>query len=288
MYYYKNFDFKKAARLIDLAFKEDVGKGDITSELLISEDSNSKAELLIKENGIIAGLKIFEQVFEIIDKKIKIVFLKKDGAIVSKGDVIGRIRGNTRNLLKGERIALNLLQRMSGIATYTDYLKKKLDDNSIKIIDTRKTTPNLRIFEKLAVSIGGGKNHRFGLYDMILIKDNHIEANGGINKTLDILAKNKNTVKEKIEIEVKDLEELKMVVSKGVNFINRVMLDNFRISDVVKAVKLNNNLFEIEISGGINEENISNYRGIEGIDYISIGSITHSANSLDISLNFIT
>ncbi|MEO8664930.1 MAG: carboxylating nicotinate-nucleotide diphosphorylase [Ignavibacteria bacterium] len=288
MNYYKDFDLKEAGRLIRLALMEDIGKGDVTSELLISPYSNSKAELLIKENGIIAGLKIFEYVFSIIDKKIKVKFKTKDGQKVRKGEVIGSVQGNTRKLLKGERVALNLLQRMSGIATYTNFLVRKLNNNSIKIIDTRKTTPNLRIFEKLGVLTGGGENHRFGLYDMILIKDNHIEANGGISKTLDILAARKKKLKQMIEIEVKNIKEFELVVSKGRDIISRVMLDNFRLENVKKAVKLNNNLFEIEISGGINEKNISRYRNIKGIDFISIGSVTHSVNSMDISLNFIT
>jgi len=286
--YYKNFDFRKASELIELALKEDIGKGDLTTELLISSNSHSKAALLVKENGIIAGLEIFKLVFEIIDKEIKITFTKKDGNTVRTGDVIGKLSGNTRNLLKGERISLNLLQRMSGIATFTNFLISKLKNKNIKIIDTRKTTPNLRIFEKLAVLIGGGANHRFGLYDMILIKDNHIDANGGISRTLDILAGKKINIREKIEIEVKNLDQLKMVISKGEKIIERVMLDNFSIGDVKKAVSLNDNLFEIEISGGIDEKNISKYQNIRGIDYISAGSITHSVNSMDISLNFIT
>ncbi|MEP7145465.1 MAG: carboxylating nicotinate-nucleotide diphosphorylase [bacterium] len=287
MDYYKNFDFKEAGKLIDLALKEDIGKGDITTELLISTHSNSKAEILVKEIGIIAGLKIFELVFRIIDKKIRIKFTKDDGDNVRPGEIVGRLSGNTRNLLKGERLALNILQRMSGIASATNYLVNKLNNKNVKIIDTRKTTPNLRVFEKQAVLIGGGENHRFGLYDMVLIKDNHIEANGGINKTLDRITRLKKNIKVKIEIEVKDLEELSLIILKGRNIIDRVMLDNFDINNVKKAVKLNNGLFELEISGGINEKNISKYRKIRGIDYISAGSITHSVHSMDISLNFI-
>ncbi|MBK8552416.1 MAG: carboxylating nicotinate-nucleotide diphosphorylase [Ignavibacteria bacterium] len=288
MNYYKDFNFKEAGKLIKLALKEDIGKGDVTSDLLISKDSGSKAELLVKEKGIISGLEIFRLVFKIIDKNIKVVFSKKDGDRVRKNEVIGVVSGNTRKLLSGERVALNLLQRMCGIATYTDHITKKLNSNSIKIIDTRKTTPNLRIFEKLAVKTGGGANHRIGLYDMILIKDNHIEANGGIENTLKILKKKKSTIKIKTEIEVKDIKELAAVVTGGKQLIDRVMLDNFELSDLKKAIKVNNGLFELEVSGGVNERNIKQYSKISGIDFISIGSLTHSVNSMDISLNFIT
>ncbi len=288
MNYNNKFDFKEAERLIRLALKEDLGTGDVTSELLIPRNSKSKAELLMKENGIIAGLEIFRLVFSLIDKKIKIKFFIKDGDEVKKNEVIGELMGNTQKLLAGERVALNLLQRMSGIATYTHYLKKKLNNNNIKIIDTRKTTPNIRLFEKLAVKTGGGENHRFGLYDMILIKDNHIEANGGIENTLEILKRNKKNVKLKVEMEVKNLAELKVVLLKGKNIIDRVMLDNFNVKDIKKAIEIVRGKFEIEISGGINEKNISKYGAYDGIDFISIGSLTHSYKSLDIALNFIT
>ncbi|MDZ4712226.1 MAG: carboxylating nicotinate-nucleotide diphosphorylase [bacterium] len=286
MNYYKNFNFTEAEKLIRLALKEDIGKGDITSEYFIPVNADSKADLLIKENGIIAGLEIFKFVFKIVDKNVKVSFSKNEGMQVFAGDVIGKVKGNTRSLLKGERLSLNLLQRMSGIATQTFELIKKLNNKSIKIIDTRKTTPNLRIFEKLAVRIGGGENHRTGLYDMVLIKDNHIEANRGIEKTLDALLGKK--IKEKVEIEVKDLNELKIVIAKGKGKIDRVMLDNFKITDVIKAVELNKGLFELEISGGVNLKNIGKYSGVKGVDYISTGSVTHSVKSMDISLNFIT
>jgi nicotinate-nucleotide pyrophosphorylase (carboxylating) len=177
---------------------------------------------------------------------------------------------------------------MSGIATNTAYLSEKLNNKKISIIDTRKTTPNLRIFEKLAVRIGGGKNHRAGLYDMILIKDNHIEANGGIEKTLEILKRKKNHIREKVEIEVKNIEEFRKVIQSGKGIIERVMLDNFDLKNVKEVLKLNNNMFEIEISGGINAKNISRYRELSKVDFISIGSLTHSVKSMDISLNFIT
>jgi len=285
---YRHFNFKESDRLIKAALKEDAGNGDITSNILIPIDSVSKAELLVKEDGIIAGLKIFSSVFNLTDKKTKMEFFTKDGMKVRKGEVIGCVRGNTRKLLLSERVALNLLQRMSGIATFTDFMVRKLDNGNIKLTDTRKTTPNLRIFEKLAVLTGGGINHRSGLYDMILIKDNHIEANGGIAKTLDILKRKKEQSKLKVEIEVKNNNEFSEVLSKGKKIVDRVMLDNFRIKDVIKAIELNNNVFELEVSGGIDQNNIHRYSKINGIDYISIGALTHSVNSLDISFNFIT
>lgn len=288
MNYYKNFNFIEAEKIIKLAISEDIGKGDITTELLIPEDSISCAELLIKESGTIAGLKLFERVFRILDDKIKIKFFCKDGSSVKKGDKVLWMKGNTSVLLKGERTALNILQRMSGAATVVSRLKTNLGNNDISIIDTRKTTPNFRIFEKLAVKMGGGENHRYGLYDMILIKDNHIEANGGIEKTLKILKLKKKKIKAKVEIEVKNLEELIQVLENGKGIVNRIMLDNFSIKDVEKAIILNQRKFEIEISGGINESNISKYKGVKGIDYISVGSITHSAKAMDISMNFIT
>ena len=285
---YRHFNFKESDRLIKAALKEDAGNVDITSNLLIPVDSVSEAELLVKEDGIIAGLKIFSSVFNLTDKKTKVKLYVKDGMKVRKGNVIGSVRGNTRKLLLSERVALNLLQRMSGIATFTDFMIRKLNNGNIKLTDTRKTTPNLRIFEKLAVLTGGGVNHRYGLYDMILIKDNHIEANGGIGNTLDILMKNKGRMNVKVEIEVKNINEFSQVLSKGKKIVDRVMLDNFRIKDVNKAIELNNKVFELEVSGGIDQNNIYRYSKIKGIDYISIGALTHSVNSLDISFNFIT
>lgn len=288
MNYYRNFNFKEAEKLVRLALREDIGKCDITSELFIPSGSVSRAEILFKEDGIIAGTEIFKMVFRLIDKKIKVKFNRKDGDFISKGSIAGFISGNSRNILKGERTALNILQRMSGIATTTFILSKKLNNPSIKLLDTRKTTPNFRLFEKAAVLTGGGNNHRFGLYDMYLIKDNHIEANKGIEKTLTIVKKNKSKIKKKTEIEVKNIHEFETVLLKGKGLINRVMLDNFKMKDIEKAVKMNKNCFELEISGGVNEKNISKYGKLKGINYISAGFLTHSADSLDISLNFVT
>ena len=274
--------------MIKQALREDIGKGDITSNLLIPKQNQSRARLLTKENSVIAGLEIFRLVYEVLDIETDIRFLKTEGQRVSKNSVLGFISGNTRVLLKGERVALNVLQRMSGIATSVSMMKPLLNNKDIKIVDTRKTTPNFRMFEKLAVKIGGGENHRFGLYDMILVKDNHIEANGGIESTLKNLRKVKKSPELKIEVEVKNLFEFEKVLIAGSGVVDIVMLDNFNIQDVKKAIKINRDRFNIEISGGINEKNINKYSKIDGIDYISIGSLTHSIKSIDISLDFIT
>jgi nicotinate-nucleotide pyrophosphorylase (carboxylating) len=286
--YYKYFNFWSAEKIIKQALSEDVGKGDVTSNFFIKQDSISKAELLLKESGVIAGLEIFKFVLKIIDERIKIKFKTKEGLFLKGKKIIAELEGNTRNLLKGERVALNILQRMSGIATNVYDLKKRLNNSSIKILDTRKTTPNFRLFEKLAVKIGGGENHRFGLYDMILIKDNHIEANGGIENILEKIRKIKKKTELKIEIEVKTLNELKTVLNKGIGLVDIIMLDNFNINDIKNAIKLNKRKFKLEISGGIKKSNINKYSNIIGVDYISIGALTHSVNSLDIALNFIT
>lgn len=286
--FYKFFNFWAADKFIKQALNEDVGQGDVTSDIFIGPDSTSKAELLLKENGVVAGLEIFKFVFKILDDKIKIKSKTKEGKYLKSKTILATLEGNTRNLLKGERVALNILQRMSGIASNVYELKKRLNNNKIKIIDTRKTTPNFRLFEKLAVKIGGGDNHRFGLYDMILIKDNHIEANGGIKNVLRKIEKIRKNTELKIEIEVKTLSQLKTMLDKGIGLVDVIMLDNFKIKDVKKAIKLNNKKFKLEISGGINKDSISKYNNIIGVDYISVGSITHSVKSIDIALNFIT
>ncbi len=284
--YYKDFDWITAKKLIKQALDEDIGNGDVTSEFLISLQKSSKAKLILKQNSVVAGLKIFEFVYKTLNSKIQISLKAKDSIFYKKGKIIAFVSGNTRDLLSGERVSLNIIQRMSGIANSVYNLKKKIDNNSIKILDTRKTTPNFRIFEKLAVKIGGGVNHRFGLYDMILIKDNHINANGGILNTLNKLKKIKS--KLKIEIEVKNLDEYQIVQDLGKGVIDIVMLDNFDMKEVKKAILMNREKFKIELSGGISENNISRYRNISGVDYISSGSLTHSYYSTDISFDFNT
>ncbi len=275
----------EACRLIKMALKEDIATGDITTDNLIPSANISTAQILLKEDGIVSGLKIFKLVFDSLDKNVKIKFFVKDGEHLKKGTIIGELNGRTRTLLKGERTALNILQRMSGISTLTNLYIKKLNNAKIKILDTRKTTPNFRLFEKLAVKIGGGTNNRIGLYDMMLIKDNHIEANGGIEKTLERLASIKKEFK--IEIEVKNLFELMVVCSLGHGIVDIIMLDNFKIQEIKEAIKIVKRNFKVEISGGINLESISNYTKIKDIDFISVGALTHSAKSLDISLDFL-
>lgn len=286
--YYKNFDFKSAEKIIKDALKEDARKGDVTSNLLIPGGLKSLAKIVFKDNGVIAGLELFRLVFNSIDKNIIVKFKVKDGDYLKYGTLIGEISGSTRSILLGERLSLNIIQRLSGIATAVYNYNKRLDNNSIRILDTRKTTPNLRAFEKLAVKIGGGVNHRFGLSDMILIKDNHISANGGIANTLEKLKKIRNKTELKIEIEVKTVNELKSVISGGRGLVDIIMLDNFKPEEIKEAIRLINKKFKIEVSGGINPDNISSFKNLTGIDFISVGSVTHSVKSSDISLDFIS
>lgn len=285
--YYSNFNFNRAVTLIKLALKEDIGAGDVTSNYLIPPRANSRAFLVFKDKGIIAGLKIFELVFKIVNPNIKTKFFVNDGDLLESKKRIGMVEGNTRSILKGERVALNILQRMSGIATNVWELKHKLRNNKIKILDTRKTTPNFRLFEKLAVTIGGGTNHRFGLYDMILVKDNHIEACGGIENVLKKLSKVRRRTTLKIEVEVKNIPELEIVKKFGEGIVDIVMLDNFKIKDIKTAVKIVNKKFKMELSGGLSSINIHKYGKLKGIDYISSGALTHTYKSLDIALDFL-
>ncbi len=286
--YYKNFDFKTAENLIKLALKEDIGTGDVTTDLLIPVKNKSRAQLVLKEHGVVAGLELFKRVYKIVDPKVIIRSSCPEGVAIKGGSKIAEITGSSRSLLKAERLSLNIIQRMSGIATATFCLKRRLGNDKIRLVDTRKTTPNFRIFEKLAVKIGGGDNHRFGLYDMMLIKDNHIEANGGIENTLKMLKKSRKSRELKIEIEVKDIIEFRKVLENGRKLVDIVMLDNFTPENIKKAVKLNKGTFKIEVSGGVNHENIMNYGKIKGIDIISVGALTHSIRSLDLSLEFVS
>ncbi len=286
MKYLSEKEIKRIDKIITDGIKEDAGRGDITSETLISREKKFSAELLLKEDSVIAGLYIFERVLKTVDSSIKIKFFANDGKFYKKGKILAKIHGNARNILKAERLALNILQRMSGIATKVQKLKKLLNNPAVKLLDTRKTTPNFRILEKLAVKIGGGQNHRFGLFDMVLIKDNHVDACGGITNTLDELRRNlkKNIT---VEIEVRNFKEFIEVTENSKGLVNIVMLDNFSFNNLKKVLNCNNNKhFRIEISGGINERNIKKYSKIKGIDYISLGSLTHSYKSADISLNF--
>ncbi|MBN1633769.1 MAG: carboxylating nicotinate-nucleotide diphosphorylase [Ignavibacteria bacterium] len=286
MKYLSEKEIKMIDKIIADALHEDIGKGDITSEILINKNQKFTTELLLKENAVIAGLDIFSRVLKKADSKIKVKFFSKDGKFYKKGKVLAKIHGNARKILKAERVALNILQRMSGIATKVNKMKKLLNNPRIKLLDTRKTTPNFRILEKLAVKAGGGQNHRFGLHDMILIKDNHVDACGGIPEVLKKLRKNLEKIIP-VEIEVRNFKEFIEVKENSGGFVDIVMLDNFSFNNLKKVLNYNRKEFRIEISGGINERNIKKYSKVKGIDYISLGSLTHSYKSTDISLNFI-
>lgn len=273
-------DFKL---FLKYAIEEDIASGDHTSLACIPSSKKGTAELVAKEKGIIAGMEYLSPIFLHLDKDATITQHKKDGEAVQPGELIATIKGNGIALLSGERLALNLMQRMSGIASYTNYLQALTKPHKAKLLDTRKTSPLLRKFEKEAVKIGGGTNHRFGLYDMILIKENHIDLAGGVKNALEQSKAylEKNALPLKIEIETRDLNELKEVLAVGI--AHRVMLDNFSIEDLKTAVTMVNGKMETEASGGINEKTIAQVAAT-GVDYISSGAITHSVKSLDISM----
>lgn len=274
---------KDIIALIDLAIKEDLGEGDHSSLACVPIDKIGKAKLIAKDEGILAGIELGEFIFKSLDDKSEIRIYKNDGDLVSPGDIILVIEGNERILLQAERLVLNFMQRMSGIATFTNKFNQELEGLNTKLLDTRKTTPGLRKIEKWAVRIGGGYNHRMGLYDMIMLKENHIDYAGGvtaaIKNTLSYLKDNKLSIP--IEIETRNLDELKEVLKVG--GIQRIMLDNFSLNDLREAVSLINGRFETEASGGINLETV---RGIAetGVDFVSVGALTHSVKSLDISM----
>lgn len=269
--------------LIDIAIAEDIGNGDHTSLSCIPAEATGKAQLLVKQPGILAGIEIAEMVFNRIDNHLIFKPFLKDGDKISIGEIAFTIEGNNQSILKAERIVLNFMQRMSGIATKTNHFVKLIEGYPTKVLDTRKTTPGLRLIEKMAVKIGGGENHRMGLYDMIMIKDNHIDFAGGIGKAIEkthhyLLEKNLDL---KIEIEARNLSELDEILTIG--NIHRIMLDNFSFEDLRTAVARINGKFETEASGGIDEHTISDYAAC-GVDFISVGALTHQINSLDLSL----
>lgn len=266
--------------IIRKSLEEDIGSGDITTKFLDLEPIISLAYMIAKAEGVIAGAEIAKQVFKEVDKDVKVTLYRKDGDIVYPGDEIMRIEGKAESILQAERTALNFLQRLSGIATKTHRMVALIKGTDTKLLDTRKTTPLLRSLEKYAVRIGGGYNHRIGLFDMILIKENHIRAAGGINQAI-ARVKLHNT-SYKVEIEVTNIEELAQAVEAGVD---RVMLDNMSIAEIKKAVKQFKKKVEFEISGGITEDNILAYAKT-GVQFISSGALTHSYKSLDISLLF--
>jgi nicotinate-nucleotide pyrophosphorylase (carboxylating) len=268
---------------IQYSLKEDIGDGDHSSLACIPESSTGKAMLLVKELGVIAGIRIAIIVFSEVDKSLQTDILIRDGSMVHPGDIVLYVTGNLQSILRSERMVLNIMQRMSGIATNTQQYVNRLKGLKTKVLDTRKTSPGMRLFEKEAVRLGGGENHRLGLYDMIMLKDNHIDFAGGIrtaiNRTLNYL---ETTGKDlKVEIEARNLFDVEEILSEG--GINRILLDNFTIEDTRKAVKMINNRFETESSGGITLENIRDYAEC-GVDYISVGALTHHLKSLDMSL----
>lgn len=278
-----NFNIQK---FIISALAEDAGDGDHTSLACIPNSAKGKAHLLVKENGILAGADLALKIFKLVDKSLKVKVFIKDGSKIKVGDIVLTVEGKSQSILLAERLVLNCMQRMSGIATKTNQLVQLCKGTKAKVIDTRKTSPNLRGLEKWAVVLGGGANHRIGLYDMILIKDNHIDYAGGIKQAIDaskkyLKAKNK---KLKIEVEARNLKEVKEILSIG--GINRIMLDNFSIPDLNKAVKLIAGKYETEASGGITEKNIRTYAKC-GVDFISVGALTHHIKSLDLSLKAI-
>lgn len=283
MDYSQLFHSAEIKSFIRQCLQEDVGSGDHSSLACIAATEKGRSRMLIKEDGIIAGLVLAELVFHEVDPELKVERLLKDGDPVKKGDIALIVSGSASHILTAERLVLNLCQRLSGIATATQDLVKKLEGLPTKILDTRKTTPGMRLLEKWAVKTGGGENHRIGLFDMIMIKDNHVDFAGGIEAAIDkaqqyLLA---NNLRLKIEIETRNLNELKKVLAKG--GVQRIMLDNYSIPQLREAVQLISGLYETEASGGITAENIRAYAEC-GVDFISVGAITHSVKSLDISL----
>ena len=269
-------------RLIDLSFAEDIGDGDHTTLCCIPEDAMGRSRLLIKEEGILAGVEVAKEVFRRFDPEMQVEVLMGDGTHVKPGDVAMIVTGRVRSLLQTERLMLNIMQRMSGIATMTARYVKRLEGTGTRVLDTRKTTPGMRMLEKAAVKIGGGTNHRIGLFDMILLKDNHVDFAGGITNAIDrchkyLEEKGKNL---KIEIEVRNFDELQQVLDHG--GVDRIMLDNFSVADTGKAVKLIDHRYETESSGGITFDTIRDYAE-QGVDFISVGALTHSVKGLDMS-----
>jgi nicotinate-nucleotide pyrophosphorylase (carboxylating) len=265
------------------SLNEDVGDGDHTSLATIPAGTEGKAKLLVKDEGVLAGVELAEEIFRIVDTQLKLDIFLTDGAKVKYGDIAFIVEGDVQSILKAERLVLNCMQRMSGIATKTRQIVDVLKDTGTKVLDTRKTTPGLRYLEKWAVRIGGGVNHRFGLYDMILIKDNHVDYSGGIKQAIENANKYLHSQNKKlaVEIEVRNFDELEQVLQTG--GINRILLDNFNFADLRKAVNIIGGRYVTEASGGITIDNIKEYAAC-GVDYISVGALTHSVKSLDLSL----
>jgi len=276
----KNFNFKK---WLKEAFAEDVGSGDHTTLATLPKGKNGVVQLIIKEDGILAGVDAAKIIFHYVNPKIKFTVQIKDGATVKKGDIAFTVSGPSYQLVTAERLVLNVMQRMSGIATHTHQLQQLCAGTKAKVIDTRKTTPLFRFFEKWAVVIGGGANHRYALYDMILIKDNHVDFAHGITEAIDLVTLYLKRIKLslRIEIECRTIMDVKKVLKHGK--VHRIMLDNFTPANAKKAVELIAGKYEVEASGGITEKNIAKYAAT-GVDFISVGALTHHVRSLDMSL----
>jgi nicotinate-nucleotide pyrophosphorylase (carboxylating) len=269
--------------IIRNALQEDIGSGDFSTLSCVPKKAKGSAQLIVKENGVLAGIEVAKRIYEIYDPSLSFEVLKFDGNSVKKGDIAFRVTGSSQAILTTERLVLNCLQRMSGIATLTAKIKKEIEGSSSIILDTRKTTPGIRFLEKWAVKIGGGQNHRFGLYDMIMLKDNHIDYAGGITAAIErtnafLISAKKDL---KIEIEVRNTKELEEVLRVG--GVDRIMLDNFSPENLKEALKIIPSTYETEASGGITLENIRAYADTN-VNYISVGALTHSVKSLDLSL----
>ena len=260
------------------ALREDMTSGDITTDSIL-KDEKAEVNLIAKDKGILAGLDVFKRVFELLDEDVTFEFYFSDGDEVNNKDLVGKIRGRAKTILEGERTALNFLQRMSGIATYTKKMVDALDSKHVKILDTRKTTPNMRIFEKYAVTLGGGYNHRYNLSDGIMLKDNHIDAAGGIREAVEKV-RSLNPFVKKIEVEVENFDQVREALEAKADII---MLDNMEIEEIREACKIINKRAIIECSGNVSLENINSYKDLD-IDYISSGAITYSAGVLDLSM----
>lgn len=269
----------QADHLIMEALQEDISSEDVTTNAVMKEAALGEVDLICKQDGVVAGLPVFQRVFELLDETVETEFYCKDGDLVSCGQLMGKVRGDIRVLLSGERVALNYLQRMSGIATYTHSVASLLEGSGTKLLDTRKTTPNMRIFEKYAVRVGGGYNHRYNLSDGVLLKDNHIGAAGSVTKAVQ-MAKEYAPFVRKIEVEVENLEMVKEAVDAGADII---MLDNMSTEEMQEAIQVIGGKAETECSGNVTKENISKLVSL-GVDYISSGALTHSAPIMDISL----
>ena len=261
------------------ALREDISDEDVTTNSVMRTYKRGEAQLICKEDGVIAGMDIFQRVFELLESDIQVEKYVSDGAEVKKGDILAVLRGDIRVILSGERTALNYLQRMSGIATYTRSVARLLEGSHTKLLDTRKTTPNMRIFEKYAVRVGGGNNHRYNLSDGVMLKDNHIAAAGSITNAVK-MAKDYASFVRKIEVEVENLEQVKEAVEAGADII---MLDNLSVENMKKAIEIIDGRAETECSGNVTKENIEKLTAL-GVDYISSGALTHSAPILDLSL----